>query len=127
MGRKMDRNIEEIISYCGLICQSCPIYLATREDDDEKKHKMRVDIAQQIHERYGQECKAEDVIDCDGCKPDTGRLFSGCKTCHIRRCAIEKGLENCAHCGEYACDRLKEFFVKDPEAKTRLDFIRSSL
>ena len=127
MGRKMDRNIEKMIAYCGLICQGCPIRLATREEDDEKKYKMRVEIAQQIKKHYGQDCKAEDVTDCDGCKSGTGRLFSGCKTCHIRRCAIEKGFENCAHCSEYACDRLKEFFVKDPEAKTRLDFIRSSL
>jgi hypothetical protein len=123
----MDRNIEEVIAYCGLICQGCPIRLATSEEDDEKKHKMRIDIANQIQEHYGQECTPEDVTDCDGCKSDTGRIFSECMKCHIRRCAIEKGLENCAHCGEYACDKLKEFFVKDQEAKTRLDFIRSSL
>jgi len=122
----MDRNIEKVIAYCGLVCEGCPIRLATREENDEKKHKMRVEIAQQIKKHYGQDRKAEDVTDCDGCKPDTGRLFSGCKTCHIRRCAIEKALENCAHCSEYACDRLREFFVKDQEAKTRLDFVRSS-
>ena len=123
----MDRNIENVIAYCGLVCRGCPIYCATREPNKQKKEKMRAAIAKICKEHYGQECKPEDITDCDGCKSDAGRLFSGCKTCHIRRCAIEKGLENCAHCREYACDRLREFFVKDPEAKTRLDFVRSSL
>ncbi|MHC4423175.1 MAG: DUF3795 domain-containing protein [Planctomycetota bacterium] len=117
----------EIIGYCGLNCCTCAIYLATREKDEEKRYKMRVDIAKQIKERYGQECKPEDVTDCDGCRSEGDGLFAGSKNCPIRKCARPKGIENCAHCSEYACDKLKEFFVKDPEAKTRLDVIRSTL
>jgi hypothetical protein len=86
--------MEENLAYCGLICPSCAIYLATREKDPKKQHEMRVDIAEQIKRHYGQECKPGDVGDCDGCKADTGRLFSGCHTCQIRKCAIEKGIEN---------------------------------
>ena len=125
MGEKMDRNIENVIAYCGLICQGCPIYCATREPNKQKKEKMRAAIAKMCMEHYGKECKPEDIADCDGCKATTGRLF--CTDCAIRQCAIEKALENCAHCSEYVCDRLREFFVKDQEAKTRLDFVRSSL
>ncbi len=119
--------MEENLAHCGLACHSCAIYLATREQDEEKRYKMRVDIAQQIKEHYGQECKPEDVNDCDGCKTEGQRLFSGCKNCLIRKCAIKKGLENCAHCSEYPCDKLQEFFAKDPEAKDRLDEIRNTL
>jgi hypothetical protein len=88
---------------------------------------MRADIAEQIKKHYGQECKPEDVTDCDGCRSEDDRLLAGSKNCQIRKCARPKGIENCAHCSEYACDKLKEFFVKDPEAKTRLDVIRSTL
>jgi len=119
--------MEENLSYCGLTCQTCPIYLATREKNPEKKHEMRVDIAWQIKERYGQECKPEDVTDCDGCKTEGGRLFSGCKNCHMRNCARQKGLENCAHCNEYACERIEKFFATDPDARVRLDAIRREL
>jgi len=119
--------MEENLAYCGLPCHSCAIYLATREQDPKKRHKMRVDIAQQIKEHYGQETKPEDVNDCDGCKTDGGRLFSGCKKCEIRKCAQEKSVENCAHCDEYACEKLEKFFTADPEAKKRLDTIRSAL
>ena len=119
--------MEEILAYCGLICHSCPIYLATREKDEEKRRKMRVDIAQEIKKRYGQECKPEDVNDCYGCRAETGRLYSGCMKCQIRKCARERNLENCAHCDEYPCEKLEKFFHTDPEAKKRLDAIRSTL
>ena len=119
--------MNETISYCGLNCHTCTIYLATREKNEDKKFQMRVEIAQQIKKIYGQECKPEDVTDCDGCKTENGRLFSGCKECEIRKCARQKGIENCAHCNEYACERLDRFFTTYPEPKSRLDVIRSAL
>jgi len=68
--------------------------------------------------------KPEDITDCDGCRTEGGRLFSGCKKYQIRKCARQEGFENCAYCS--ACEKLKEFFVTDPNAKARLDVIRSS-
>ena len=119
--------MSEQIAYCGLGCHSCAIYLATREQDEEKKREMRVDIAQQIKEHYGQECKPEDVNDCDGCKTESGRLYFGCEKCQIRSCARQKGVENCAHCDEYACEKLEKFFQTDPIARERLDQIKREL
>jgi len=121
--------MNEMISYCGLTCHTCPIYLSTREKDPKKKHEMRIEIAQQIKKIYGQDCKAENVTDCDGCKTESGRLFSGCRYCEIRKCAREKSIENCAHCNEYACEKLEEFFATEAHAhaKERLDEIRSGL
>jgi hypothetical protein len=121
------KKMEENIAYCGLPCHSCPIYLATREQDEEKRYKMRVDIAQQIKEHYNQECKPEDVNDCDGCKAEEERLYSGCRDCQIRKCASERGVENCAHCDEYTCEKLEEFFAKEPISRERLDEIKKSL
>jgi hypothetical protein len=119
--------MEEIISCCGLNCCGCAIYLATREKNDEKRHKMRVDIARQIKEHYGEEYKLEDVTDCDGCRTEGGRLFSGSKNCRVRKCAWQKGFENCAHCDEYACEIIKEFLAKEPDARERLEAIRREL
>ncbi len=116
----------EIISYCGLLCQSCPIYLATREIDVLRKQKLVFEIIRACKEHYGIEYKYEDINDCDGCTSDTGRLFIGCKNCKVRTCAIQKEVENCAHCEEYACDNLLESFKSDPGAKERLDMIKNS-
>ena len=117
--------MEEDLAYCGLICRTCAIYLATREKDQTKQHEMRAEIARQIKELYGEECKHEDVTDCDGCKAGTGRLFSGCRTCQMRKCAIDKDIENCAYCEDYPCEDLKKLFTTDGGAKERLDAIRT--
>lgn len=119
--------MNEIVSYCGLICQGCPIHLATKEQDKAKKEKMRIEIARICNEQYGLELKPDDITDCDGCQTESGRLFSGCMKCEIRKCARQKEFENCAYCSEYACEKLQEFFINDPNAKTRLDVIRSKL
>jgi len=119
--------LNESISYCGLVCDSCPIYLATKETDKAKKEKMIYDIIDMCKTHYGIDYQYEDINDCDGCKSNSGRLFFSCKDCMIRKCASERGIENCAYCEEYACDNLLEIFNTDPGAKTRLDFIRNSL
>ena len=117
--------MKENLAYCGLACHSCAIYLATREQDEEKRYKMRVDIAQEIKKRYGQETRPEEVGDCDGCKAETASIY--CTSCEIRTCAKEKDIQNCAHCNDYACDKLQGFFTKDPQARERLDAIKSAL
>ena len=53
--------------------------------------------------------------------------MSHCSECGIRACGVEKGVENCAHCDEYGCDKLTEFFGFVPDAKTTLDGIREVL
>ena len=104
---KKEKKMNEMIGYCGSNCHGCAIYLATREQDPKKKREMRVDIAWNIKEHYGWECKPEDVADCDGCKTETGRHFSG-GDCQVRKCARDKGLENCADCNEYPCEKLEK-------------------
>lgn len=117
------------IAYCGLICQGCPIHLLSLENDEAKREKMKIEIARICREQYGYgaEFKPENINDCDGCRTEGGRLFSGCEKCEIRKCAREKGLENCAYCNEYTCEKLNKFFVNDRDAKARLDVIRATI
>ncbi len=115
------------MAYCGLVCQTCPIYVATREENREEQARMRAEIAQLCNEQYGMKYEPEDITDCDGCRTEGGRLFSACKNCPIRNCAKQKGLENCAHCNEYVCERLEAFFATESAAKARLDGVRSNI
>jgi hypothetical protein len=116
--------VGEMSAYCGLVCQTCPIYLATRVESQEERERMRVEIAQLCREQYGMAYEPQDITDCDGCREDEGRLFSACKDCAIRKCARQRGLESCASCGEYVCERLETFFASEPAARTRLDEMR---
>jgi hypothetical protein len=120
----------EMIAYCGLNCVTCRIYLATREIDLKKQREMRDGIARYIREHFDSEIRVEDITDCDGCTIKEGRLFSGCQKCQVRKCAMEKGVKNCAYCSEYPCEKLSKLFGSgsvEADAKKRLDAIKSSL
>ena len=123
----MSQEMESMIAYCGLDCQSCPIHLATCEPDEFKRQEMRISIAQICSEQYGMNLLPEEVNDCDGCRSNTERLFSGCLRCDIRSCAMDRKLENCAYCGKYVCSKLQSHFITDPSAQKRLEAIRSQI
>jgi hypothetical protein len=112
----------EKISVCGLDCGACPAYQATQKNDDAERKK----VAETWSKEYGADIKPED-INCDGCTSKTGPYFSNCNVCEIRKCGLEHSVENCAHCGDYACDKLTKFFEMVPDAKTRLDGVKAGL
>jgi len=110
--------MSEMIAFCGLNCNECPAFLATQENDDEK----RKHVAEQWSKQYQASFKPSD-INCDGCSRD-GRLFSYCSICNIRQCGREKNLENCAGCDDYPCKKLEDLFEMAPQAKANLDRIK---
>ena len=116
--------METMIAYCGLRCDTCPIHLATLEQDNSRKKTMRESIVEQCNKQYGMNLQFKDITDCDGCQANTGRLFSGCLNCEIRKCAVERSIESCASCYDYACELLKKHFSLDPDARERLNKIR---
>lgn len=62
-----------------------------------------------------------------GCMGTNGGRLSGYGSmCEIRACGVERGVTNCAHCAEYACEKLEGFFGFAPEARAVLDQIRAS-
>ncbi len=114
--------MEEIVAYCGLTCTECPAYLATQNDDDEERER----VAKTWSEQYNSDIKPEH-ISCDGCLPGKARHFSHCSVCAIRACGVVMGVENCAHCDEYACEALESLLQAVPAARAELDKIRASL
>ena len=115
--------MNQMISYCGLVCTECPGYIATQADDRAALEKV---AAQWREEFNAPQITAESVI-CDGCLEATGRKCSHCFECDMRACAMTRAVVNCAHCDDYACEKLEQFFGFVPEARTRLDGIRSGL
>ena len=115
-----------MIAYCGLKCDSCPIFLATLEPDQFLQQSKRKSIAETINSLYGLNYQLEDITDCDGCITNTGRIFTGCINCKVKTCARSKYLENCAYCTKYPCKILKKNFLCEPESQKRLEEIRES-
>lgn len=115
-----------MIAFCGLDCVGCLIYQATREPDANVRRSMRLEVVRRCRDLYGQDLTPEDVTDCDGCRAITGRLFSSCLKCEIRKCARQSQLDSCAFCPEYACEKLQNIFRLEPAARGQLEKIRES-
>ena len=107
-----------MIAYCGLDCSQCGAYQATQLDDDQK----RIETAKLWSQLYQAEIKA-DQINCNGCKSD-GVKFSHCSVCEIRQCCISQGVDHCAACADYICDKLIQFIKIAPEAGAALEQLR---
>ena len=114
--------MNKMIAYCGLVCTECPAFIATKEDDNDK----RKETAEKWSKQHNTSIMPED-INCDGCVSNSELIFSYPKVCEIRKCGQKRGVINCAHCDDYACDRLNEFFKSVPDAKTTLDNIKQAL
>jgi len=114
--------MERIVAFCGLICTDCKALIATRENDDAKRRE----VAEAWSKAFGREIKPEE-INCDGCLTMDGRHINYCNICEIRKCGMEKGVENCAYCVDYNCEKLTEILWASPEAKKTLEEIRKQL
>jgi len=115
--------MDRMVAYCGLICTDCPAYIATQADDRAALER----VAAEWREEYNApEITVESVI-CDGCLGDAGRKCSHCFKCEIRACGMARGVSNCAHCPDYACEKLEDFFGLVPDARTTLDEIKQAL
>ena len=89
--------MEPIIAKCGYRCDLCPAYETNLQSDADKQR-----ISDAWAKYCGFQVPPEQIQSCPGC------IVSGADpTCTVRPCAIEKNVENCAHCEQFACDKLK--------------------
>jgi len=114
---------EKMIAFCGIVCDDCRALIATQRNDAELKKEVA-----KAWSTKKETLKPED-ISCDGCLATGKRLFKFCGVCEVRCCGYEKGVENCAHCLEFPCEKLtglwKSFNIT--EAKATLEGIKKKL
>ena len=117
-----------MIAYCGINCAKCPAYSFPRLGEklhmkglfqrmlksgmERASRSQKLDARSQNAEVKSQEPKAKtpqdaEYIICDGCTAIDARCVQHCLTCPVRCCAMETGVENCAHCGKFPCERLQ--------------------
>ncbi|MDT8717537.1 DUF3795 domain-containing protein [Clostridium sp. 19966] len=105
------------ISYCGMLCQECPIYVATKNNDVQAKEKLAI------------QCSTKDIVfttedmTCQGCFWEKNDSTKMCGACEIRNCAKDKSVDNCGLCKEYPCDIVERRIAKGSPNRIRLDGI----
>ncbi len=110
----------EMIACCGLVCTDCPAFIATQTNNDQ----LRKSTAEKWSKMFNADIKPDD-INCDGCLSNSEKLFGHCRECAIRSCCLQKQQSNCALCPEYSCQKLDDFLKFVPEARAKLEEIRS--
>lgn len=118
---KENQDMEKMVAYCGIVCSDCEALIATKNGD----MKLKRELAEKWSKEFNSEIKPED-INCDGCLAVDGNHISYCYDCCIRKCGMEKGIENCGYCDKLDCESLNKFHEMAPEAKTKIDDIRKS-
>lgn len=111
---------KEYIACCGLDCETCEARLATVHNDDALRKK----VAALWSELNRVEITPE-MIHCDGCRMDGAKTVFCESLCAIRQCALEKGYETCAACGEMeGCGKLAMITGKNETALDNLKKLR---
>jgi len=87
--------MKQLIGYCGLDCEKCDVFIATKTNDEELRQKTA---------KYWSELNnvtiTADMMYCDGCRCD-GKKTVYCESiCEIKKCAEEKQHETCGSCAE---------------------------
>jgi hypothetical protein len=87
---------KEFAAPCGLYCGVCGIYIAHR--DGNLKFKELLAPVYNL---------GVDDIKCEGCLSD--EPFAYCRTCAIKSCASDKGIEGCHQCDDFPCKYIDDF------------------
>ncbi len=94
--------MEQIIARCGFRCEDCMAYVANSHSYDD-----RIKVAEAWSKYFALTISPEKLI-CNGCYgekcaehgfPDLA--------CPIRNCVIERGMNTCADCIDFPCEKME--------------------
>ena len=107
--------MEKMIAYCGINCAECGAYLAHKNNDQALREKTADEWKKMHNFNF-----TPDMINCTSCKGN-GVQVGHCSECEIRKCASEKGIENCGACAEFkTCKTINDFLIQAPFVKENL-------
>ncbi len=93
------------IGHCGIDCSKCDTYIATINNDDNK----RKEVANLWSKLNNCNIDYKD-INCLGCKIEGIKCIYCDILCEVRKCALSKNIELCNSCEEFnVCKKVKPF------------------
>lgn len=108
--------MRKMIAYCGLDCEQCDAYIATKNNDQALREKTA-----RLWSELNNATILPEHINCDGCRVN-GRKTVYCESlCAIRQCALKKGVATCGECLEMEqCPLVGAVFAHNPQARKNL-------
>lgn len=105
------------IAICGLDCEKCDAFLATKNNDDALREKTA-----QLWSKLNNVPILPEHINCEGCRIDGIKTYYCSTMCDIRKCAVDRGFETCAECREIdSCSKVANVFENSAEARNNLN------
>jgi len=105
--------MEPILTRCGYRCDLCLAYKPNVESSPSNRQKLSDGWYKYFAFRL-----SPAQICCDGCMAENPSLID--RSCPVRPCVMERGLDNCSQCELYICEKLAERIVVYEEVKNRV-------
>ncbi len=90
------------LTFCGNDCNACPRFIATQSGDAERLKEV---AAMWGKAGWRNEILSPEEMVCHGCVS-----VKWCRYDNIRKCAREKGIDNCGICQDYPCKKIEKVF-----------------
>ena len=108
--------MNKMIAICGLDCEKCDAYIATKNDDQALREKTA-----KLWSELNNAPILPEHINCEGCRKDGKKTVYCDNLCAIRQCALKRGMVTCGNCPEMEhCPTVGAIFAHNPQARENL-------
>ena len=108
--------MNKLIAICGLDCEQCDAYIATKNNDQVLREKTA-----KLWAELNNAPILPEHINCEGCRMDGKKTVYCDSLCAIRQCALKKGMTTCGDCPEMEqCPTVGAVFAHNPQARENL-------
>ena len=105
-----------MIAYCGLDCEKCDAYIATKNNDQALREKTA-----KLWSELNNAPILPEYINCEGCRVDGKKTVYCDSLCQIRQCALKKAMSTCGDCPEMGkCPIVGAVHAYNADAKKNL-------
>ena len=112
-------GLRRTIAFCGLDCEKCDAYIATKNDDQALREKTA-----KLWSELNNTPILPEHINCDGCRINGRKTVFCDRLCPVRQCALSKCFETCGACPENnTCPKVGIIWQHNPQAKNNLESI----
>ena len=109
-------EMKRLIAVCGLDCEKCDAYIATKNNDQSLREKTA-----KLWSELNQASILPEQINCEGCRMNGAKTLFCSSLCEIRKCAVAKRMETCGCCQEKdICTKVSVIWQNNPQAKENL-------
>ena len=102
---------QDMIGCCGLNCEKCDAYIATKNNDEALREKTAKLWSDLNHTTI-----LPEQINCAGCHADGVKTVFCENICAVRKCALQQGFATCGDCRKMeTCPTLGTIVANNPD------------